>query len=269
MEEKRIICRGDIYWTKFKPHIPVIVVSNDTINDTSDHVLVVPMTKNPVDDLDTHCTIRVGGCSTALVERLKTMKKEDLGKFIDTCSSSERMLLDLCLVKALALDYLLEDWNSEKVNQSADEIRPEAMATTPEEGEPEPEPVRTGRFTHGTVDPAISVIKTGDEIRPEDEPLAMATTPEEGEPEPVTVHGDAIIQGTVDPAIELVEEPDQQDAPEKEQEIEVPIDCELDRVMDLIEECANLETELAKAKAREEVWDKVFRYAVSAAVTKI
>lgn len=231
MEEKRIICRGDIYWTKFKPHIPVIVVSNDTINDTSDHVLVVPMTKNPVDDLDTHCTIRVGGCSTALVERLKTMKKEDLGKFIDTCSSSERMLLDLCLVKALALDYLLEDWNSEKVNQSADEIRPE------------------------------------------DEPLAMATTPEEGEPEPVTVHGDAIIQGTVDPAIELVEEPDQQDAPEKEQEIEVPIDCELDRVMDLVEECANLETELTKAKAREEVWEKAFRLGVSlacaAAVTKI
>ena len=48
---------------------------------------------------------------------------------------------------------------------------------------------------------------------------------------------------------------------------------ELDEVVALIEESAKLEMELAKAKAREEVWEKAFRLGVSlacaAAVTKM
>lgn len=234
MKENESILRGEIYWTKRKPHSPVVVVSNNDINETTDSVLVVPMTSNPTADLKTHCTIRVGGVSTALAERIRPMKKTDLGKFIDFTSVSEMMQLDFCLINALSLDYLFDELGQadRNTNAATEAVSPEVnnatMATTPEE---------------------------------EDKPIAVAIV--EGESEPRVLHESEVIHSRselnqiIDEALEASAKKVSQEEG-KEWEIEDPDTYDLP-IAHILDRCVELERELDRSKAREELLMKLYK----------
>lgn len=107
--------RGEIYWiqrppsattieNQNRPGRPGVVVSNDSINSSSNLVEVVYLSQNQVEDRPEHCLIRsTGSRSWAVCNQVSTVKKENVGNYIATCTESEMNNLEACMAISLGL----------------------------------------------------------------------------------------------------------------------------------------------------------------------
>ncbi len=107
--------RGDVVVANLDPTIgveikktrPVIVVSNDSINQLSQLVVVVPLTKNVAHLSPSHALIPKGAArltfaSKALTEQIKAVDKRRLVKRLGTLPSALLAQVELALKNTLA-----------------------------------------------------------------------------------------------------------------------------------------------------------------------
>lgn len=104
--------RGEIYWVKMDPVVgtemaktrPAIVVSNNQANQKSHRVVVVPITSNEQLRLASHVPIQVQNkVGKVVVDQLKSVDKERLGKKIGECSKEIMSKVDQAIKMELAL----------------------------------------------------------------------------------------------------------------------------------------------------------------------
>lgn len=108
--------RGDIFWCPIiemneggelysgKPR-PVIVVSNEKANETSDWVTIVPITSKQKKPLPIHVEIAVNEIKgTALCEKLECASKANLGYFCGELSQKQMGEIDRALCFQLSLE---------------------------------------------------------------------------------------------------------------------------------------------------------------------
>ena len=90
--------RGDIHYIDDMGHInefgyragrPCIIISDDSANQYSSHVTVIPLTSQEKKPTPTHVAIQCKMPSTALCENIQTVPKEKVGNYIRTCSKAE------------------------------------------------------------------------------------------------------------------------------------------------------------------------------------
>lgn len=99
------ILRGDIWYIRpFKgmdKYRPYIIVSNDGINRTADHVLAVPLTTKVKKPLPSHCQVIAREVSTALCEDVEWVDKSRLRNYVKTITGKELENVEKCLRAAL------------------------------------------------------------------------------------------------------------------------------------------------------------------------
>lgn len=104
--------RGDIYYiekhdaygSEIRKARPGVIVSNDTLNQTSDVVEVVYLTTQPKKELPTHVCINATGCeSTALCEQINAVDIRRVGSYCGTCTEDEMLAIDRALCASLDL----------------------------------------------------------------------------------------------------------------------------------------------------------------------
>lgn len=111
----REVHRGDIFWCPIiemneggelysgKPR-PVIVVSNEKANETSDWVTIVPITSKQKKPLPIHVEIAVNEIKgTVLCEKLECASKSNLGYFCGELSPEKMKEIDEAVMYQLSL----------------------------------------------------------------------------------------------------------------------------------------------------------------------
>lgn len=100
IEEKpyRDFSRGEIHYIDDMGHTnefgyrsgrPCIIISDDSANQYSSHVTVIPPTSQEKQPTPTHVAIQCKMSSTTLCENIQTVPKEKVGNYIRTCSKAE------------------------------------------------------------------------------------------------------------------------------------------------------------------------------------
>lgn len=105
--------RGDIYYIKSnfsevgsEQHAgrPAVIVSSNGLNNNSEHVEIVYMTRAPKKDLPTHVTVRdTQATSTVLCEQVHTVSKQRLGDYMGGVTEQELAAIDTALAISLGL----------------------------------------------------------------------------------------------------------------------------------------------------------------------
>lgn len=104
--------RGDIYFIANRNTVggeimkarPAVIVSNDTLNATSNVVEVVYLTTQPKREMFTHVELNATGRpSTALCEQIDTISKALVGDYFGRCSEDEMDNIDHALRESLGL----------------------------------------------------------------------------------------------------------------------------------------------------------------------
>jgi mRNA interferase MazF len=104
--------RGDIYFiantnncgAEIGKSRPAVIVSNDTLNATSDVVEVVYLTTQPKREMFTHVEINATGRqSTVLCEQISAVSKSRVGDFCGRCSERNMADIDRALTASLGL----------------------------------------------------------------------------------------------------------------------------------------------------------------------
>lgn len=101
--------RGDVFFaSRFDPddpkdHRPVIIISNDRGNRSSNRVNVVPVTSDNGRLLGTHVKIVCRELSTALCERVTSIPKTHLEDYVRTLSDSELAAIEKAVLLALGI----------------------------------------------------------------------------------------------------------------------------------------------------------------------
>ena len=108
--------RGDIFWCPVMevnaggelyvgdPR-PVIIVSNDRFNTSSNNITVVPITTKEKKDLPSHVKISVNKIKgTAMCEKVSIATKDNLGYFCGTASEKQMTEIDTALCFQLSLE---------------------------------------------------------------------------------------------------------------------------------------------------------------------
>lgn len=106
--------RGDVFWANLDPTLgveikktrPVIVVSNNSINQHSQLVIVVPLTTNITRLSPSHVLVPQGEGglsqdSKALTEQIRAMDKQRLTAKIGTLSSRFMRLIEQAMLNSL------------------------------------------------------------------------------------------------------------------------------------------------------------------------
>jgi len=90
--------RGDIHYIDDMGYVnefgyragrPCIIISDDSTNQHSSHVTVIPLTSQERKQSPVHVAIPCKMPSTALCENIQTVPKEKVGNYIRTCSKAE------------------------------------------------------------------------------------------------------------------------------------------------------------------------------------
>ena len=112
-----MIHRGDIYYAQLEDGVgseqdglrPVLVVQNETGNQRSRTIIVIPITSAVKNTLKTHVELgRNYGLfleSTALAEQIFTLDRSRFGEYIGTVDDMKMLEVDKALKISLALDY--------------------------------------------------------------------------------------------------------------------------------------------------------------------
>ena len=104
--------RGDIYFIANRNTVggeitkarPAVIVSNDTLNATSNVVEVVYLTTQPKREMFTHVELNATGRpSTALCEQIDTVSKSLVGDYCGRCSERNMADIDHALRESLGL----------------------------------------------------------------------------------------------------------------------------------------------------------------------
>jgi mRNA interferase MazF len=105
--------RGEIYYIARRDAIgsetmkarPGVTVSNDTLNSTSEVVMVVYLTTQPKKELPTHVAIEsTGVSSTALCEHIDHVSKVLIGDYCGTCTEEEMADIEAAMLAALGIE---------------------------------------------------------------------------------------------------------------------------------------------------------------------
>lgn len=84
---------------------PVLIVSNDRNNATSDYVEIIYLTSQTRFDQPTHVKVYSSGReSTALCEQIFTVNKRRLGDYIGECTEAEMQRVEMALLISLGID---------------------------------------------------------------------------------------------------------------------------------------------------------------------
>lgn len=111
-QKKMSFKRGDIYYiggglttgSEQRPGRPVIIVSNDKGNATSQTVEVVYLTTQPKHDLPTHVVIRsLDRESIAICEQITTVATERIGSYKGRVTDTEMANLEIAMLVSLDL----------------------------------------------------------------------------------------------------------------------------------------------------------------------
>ena len=114
IEEKqyRDFSRGEIHYIDDMGHTnefgyrsgrPCIIISDDSTNQYSSHVTVIPLTSQERKQSPVHVAIQCKMPSTALCENIQTVPKEKVGNYIRTCSKAEMAEIHKGVCSALGL----------------------------------------------------------------------------------------------------------------------------------------------------------------------
>ena len=104
--------RGEVYYisdrytcgAEMRKARPAVIVSNDTLNQSSEVVEVVYLTTRPKGDSATHVCIQATGIeSTVLCEQIDTVSINLVGDYCGTCSPDEMLAIDRALCASLDL----------------------------------------------------------------------------------------------------------------------------------------------------------------------
>ena len=113
---EREVRRGDIFWcpvmevnARGELYVgdprPVIIVSNDRFNTSSNNITVVPITTKEKKDLPSHVKISVNKIKgTALCEKVSIATKDNLGYFCGSVSDEKVEEIDKALCFQLSLE---------------------------------------------------------------------------------------------------------------------------------------------------------------------
>jgi mRNA interferase MazF len=103
--------RGEIYWvnptigTEIKKTRPALIISNDAGNEISSRVVVAPITSSVKKVFPFEVAIEVQGKKgKILLDQLRAIDKERLGKKIDMCDFKIMALVDDAIKIVLALE---------------------------------------------------------------------------------------------------------------------------------------------------------------------
>jgi mRNA interferase MazF len=122
--------RGEIYYIQRRDTIgcetakarPAVIVSNDTLNATSEVVEVVYLTTAPKKEMPTHATIHATGVtSTAICEHIDHISKILVGNWLGTCTEEEMRDIEKALMCSLGIEAPPEHMAElKKVEESID-----------------------------------------------------------------------------------------------------------------------------------------------------
>ncbi len=106
--------RGDVFWANLDPTVgveikkrrPVVVVSNNVINQRSRLVIVVPLTTNVTRLSPSHVLLPQGECglsqdSKALTEQIRAIDKQRLVNRVGSLSSRFLRLIEQAILNSL------------------------------------------------------------------------------------------------------------------------------------------------------------------------
>lgn len=101
--------RGDVYMTKetkpddTKASRPVVIVSNDHINEHASRIEVVFLTSQERKPLPTNVPVMCKVPSTAICSNVCTISKANLTSYVRTCTDEEMKAIDAALLDSLGL----------------------------------------------------------------------------------------------------------------------------------------------------------------------
>lgn len=104
--------RGDIHYIDDMGHInefgyragrPCIIISDDSANQYSSHVTVIPLTSQERKQSPVHVAIQCKLPSTALCESIQMVPREKIGNYIRTCSKTEMAKINTGVCCALGI----------------------------------------------------------------------------------------------------------------------------------------------------------------------
>jgi mRNA interferase MazF len=101
------IRRGDIYFCQLDKKRPAVIVSNNIMNATSQHFLVVPLSSSlKRTDLPTHVPLKTtvnGRRAMAMTEHLYQVNFRDLNNFAGILGSVDMQAIDHAIIHTLGL----------------------------------------------------------------------------------------------------------------------------------------------------------------------
>lgn len=101
------IRRGDVYFCMLDKVRPAVIVSNNRMNATSQHFLVVPLSSNlKRTDLPSHVVLRTsisGRRAMAMTEHIYQVNFRDLNSFAGILGSIDMQAIDHAMIHALGL----------------------------------------------------------------------------------------------------------------------------------------------------------------------
>jgi len=113
--------RGEIYYIQRRDTIgcetakarPAVIVSNDTLNATSEVVEVVYLTTAPKKEMPTHATIHATGVtSTAICEHIDHISKILVGNWLGTCTEEEMRDIEKALMCSLGIEAPVPEYKT-------------------------------------------------------------------------------------------------------------------------------------------------------------
>lgn len=109
--------RGQIWWYKTGDSVfetasgktrPVLIISNDLINQNLSSMIGIPCTSQLKEYFNTHLTIDLGGTeSTLLAENIMLLNKNKMGGYIGTCDKDIMNRVDNCIRAAVGLELVV------------------------------------------------------------------------------------------------------------------------------------------------------------------
>ena len=109
---KRRASRGDICYIDEMGHIndmgfrmgrPGIIVTDDSINQDSSYIAIIPLTTREQKSSPTHVTIQCKQPSTALCEMIQVVSKDRVGNYIRSCTSEEMSNIDIAICSTFGI----------------------------------------------------------------------------------------------------------------------------------------------------------------------
>ena len=109
--------RGQIWWYKTGDSVfetaagktrPILIISNDLINQNLSSMIGIPFTSQPKDLFNTHLTINLNETqSTLLAENIMLLNKNKIGGYIGTCDEEMMNKVNNCIRAAVGLELVL------------------------------------------------------------------------------------------------------------------------------------------------------------------